>query len=124
MTIEVAAEIICNCDLQLVAILFENLFSNAWKFTSKQPKAKIEFGSFLDADKKNPVFYVRDDGAGFESENAPNLFDAFQRFHNFGEFEGHGIGLATVKRVVDRHGGKIWAESKVSQGATFFFTLA
>jgi len=108
-------------DRKLLEIALQNLLANAWKFTSKQPRARVEFG----ARKENgqTVFFVRDNGAGFDMAYAANLFGPFQRLHTQEEFEGHGIGLATVQRVIRRHGGCIWAEGEVGKGATFSFTL-
>jgi light-regulated signal transduction histidine kinase (bacteriophytochrome) len=91
------------------------------KFTSKKPAAKIEFGSYSESGAC--VYYVRDDGAGFDAAYADRLFGAFQRLHNDDDLEGTGIGLATVQRVVHRHGGRLWAEGEVGNGATFYFTL-
>jgi two-component system, sensor histidine kinase and response regulator len=104
----------------LNAALF-NLLENAWKFTSKHPRARIEFGEI----EKNgaPVYFVRDDGAGFDTAASQRLFQAFQRLHQASEFQGSGIGLATVARIVRRHGGQVWAESAVERGATFYFSL-
>ncbi|HKZ27822.1 MAG TPA: ATP-binding protein, partial [Rubrobacteraceae bacterium] len=101
------------------------LMGNAWKFTEKEPEARIEFGQDEELSRKGrvPVYYVSDNGAGFEMAYADKLFGAFQRLHGSEEFEGTGIGLATVQRVVHRHGGRIWAEGEVGRGATFFFTL-
>jgi light-regulated signal transduction histidine kinase (bacteriophytochrome) len=98
------------------------LRGNAWKFTSMHETARIEIGS-LDADG-SPVFRVRDDGAGFDMRGAAHLFSAFQRLHDADEFEGHGIGLATVQRLVMRHGGSVWAKAEADKGATFYFTLS
>jgi light-regulated signal transduction histidine kinase (bacteriophytochrome) len=109
-------------DRQLLRIVLENLLGNAWKFTSKQPAATIEFGRLVRADL--PIYYVRDTGAGFDMQYAGKLFGAFQRLHGMTEFPGTGIGLATVQRILHRHGGTIWAEGAVDQGATFYFTLA
>ena len=108
-------------DTHLLRLLMENLLSNAWKFTGNRLKARIEFG-VTQSDGKE-VFFVRDDGAGFESLYTDKLFNAFQRLHSSKEFEGTGIGLATVKRIINRHGGKVWAEGAVEKGATFYFTL-
>jgi light-regulated signal transduction histidine kinase (bacteriophytochrome) len=108
-------------DPGLMRVVMENLLENAWKFTSHQARAKVEFGS-LEQDGKT-TFYVRDDGAGFDQAHAHKLFGAFQRLHSVGEFEGSGIGLATVSRIIHRHGGQVWAEGATGQGATFYFTL-
>ncbi len=108
-------------DRGLLGILLENLLSNAWKFTSKRPKARIEFGTTRRSGKK--VFFVRDDGAGFDMAVVGKLFIPFQRLHAASEFPGTGIGLATAQRIVARHGGRIWAEAEVGKGATIFFTL-
>jgi PAS domain S-box-containing protein len=108
-------------DPRLARTLIENLLSNAWKFTSKQPQARIEVGSV--ASDGVVSFFVRDNGAGFDMAFAENLFTPFQRLHTVGEFPGTGIGLATAQRILHRHGGRIWAEARVGQGATFFFTL-
>jgi light-regulated signal transduction histidine kinase (bacteriophytochrome) len=108
-------------DGRLLAVVFENLFGNAWKFTRNQPKASIELG--CDRQDGQAVFFVRDNGAGFDMAFASKLFGVFQRLHASHEFEGTGIGLATVQRIIRRHGGRIWAEGKVAEGATFYFTL-
>jgi DNA-binding response OmpR family regulator len=105
-------------DDRLVTVMFENLLGNAWKFTSRTEAARIEVGV-----REDGVCFVRDNGAGFDMANASKLFGAFQRLHSTRDFEGTGIGLATVQRVVRRHGGKVWAEGRVGHGATFFFTL-
>jgi signal transduction histidine kinase len=117
----IADDIKANADARLLRILLENLLGNAWKFTGKRQEAKIEFG--VDRSNGNPVYFVRDDGAGFDMAYAGKLFGAFQRLHAMTEFKGTGIGLATVQRIAARHGGRVWAESKVEQGATFYFTL-
>ncbi len=109
-------------DRRLVEIALENLLGNAWKFTSKTEHARIEFGAAV-IDGKD-VFFVRDNGAGFDMKYVDKLFGPFQRLHKAEDFEGTGIGLATVKRVVTRHGGDIWAEGNIGQGATFYFTLS
>jgi PAS domain S-box-containing protein len=108
-------------DARLILAAFENLVGNAWKFTRKREKARVEVGKTMQGDVT--VFFVRDNGAGFDQTYADKLFGAFQRLHAEGEFEGSGIGLATVARIVRRHGGKIWAEGQVGRGATFSFTL-
>ena len=110
-----------KADPGLARILIENLIRNAWKFTAKQPAARIEFG----ADRKNGsiTYFVRDNGVGFDMAGAGNLFKAFVRLHSGKDFQGTGIGLATVKRIVDKHGGAVWAESEKGKGATFYFRL-
>ena len=109
-------------DVGLLRAVLENLLGNAWKYSAKQLEAKIGFGQQLDA-AANPVFFVRDNGAGFDMARADKLFQPFERLHSADEFAGTGIGLATVRRIILRHGGRVWAESAPSQGATFFFTL-
>ncbi len=108
-------------DRHLWEVALQNLLENAWKFTGNQPHAQIEFGKREENGKD--TFFVRDNGAGFDMAYAGKLFGAFQRLHTRGEFEGHGIGLATVQRIVHRHGGRIWAEGAVGRGATFSFTV-
>ena len=108
-------------DPQLLRVVLENLFGNAWKFTGKTPDPKIQFSRHEHGGKM--AFCVRDNGAGFDMAFAKNLFGAFQRMHSVAEFEGTGIGLATVQRVIHRHGGKVWAEAEVDQGAAFHFSL-
>lgn len=110
-----------NADPRLLDIVLTNLLSNAWKFTRKRAPARIEFAA--KADGQAPVYFIRDNGAGFDEAYAGKLFGVFQRLHTAHEFEGTGIGLATVQRIVRRHGGRIWAEGKVDVGATFYFTL-
>ena len=117
----IAQELKANGDDRLIRIALENLFSNAWKFTSKHEQANIEFGETRQNGQN--VYFVRDDGAGFDMTYAGNLFGPFQRLHGAKEFPGTGIGLATVQRIIHRHGGQVWAEGKVEQGATFYFTL-
>ena len=113
--------LVVNGDARLLAVLLENLLGNAWKFTSKHPSARIEFAITQHGDK--PVYFVRDDGIGFDMTYVDKLFSAFQRLHAPSEFPGTGIGLATARRIVNRHGGSIWAEGAVEQGATFYFSL-
>ncbi len=110
-------------DPRLLSAVMHNLLGNAWKFTSRQPHAKIEVGCTTDANGST-VFHVRDNGAGFDMAFAHKLFGTFERLHSPGDFVGNGIGLATVKRVIERHGGRVWAESKLNEGATFYFTLS
>jgi signal transduction histidine kinase len=112
-------------DPKLLRVALVNLIGNAWKFTAKKPEARVEFGLSERLSHRGgvPVYYVRDNGAGFDEAYSAKLFGAFQRLHRADEFEGTGIGLATVQRVVRRHGGRIWAEGEVERGATFYFTL-
>ena len=108
-------------DAWLLRIALENLLANAWKFTGKSSPARIEFGAV--EHEGALAYFVRDNGAGFDMTYADKLFGAFQRLHTVEEFPGTGIGLATVQRIVHRHGGHAWAEGRVGQGATFYFTL-
>jgi PAS domain S-box-containing protein len=117
----VQPNLVVDADLTLLNVIMTNLLSNSWKFTSKHEAARIEFG-VTDADGER-AFFVKDDGAGFDMSQAEHLFGAFQRLHTDAEFEGNGIGLATVQRLAARHGGHVWAEAEVEKGATFFFTL-
>jgi PAS domain S-box-containing protein len=108
-------------DRRLLRIMLDNLLGNAWKFTSKKEAARIEF--FVDHQMVTPAFVVRDNGAGFDAAYAGKLFGAFQRLHSGVDFPGSGIGLATVQRIIHRHGGTVWAEGEVERGASFYFTL-
>jgi PAS domain S-box-containing protein len=117
----VAEHVMAEVDIPLARALFDNLIGNAWKFTANVPAAVIEFGA-LEQNGTRALF-VRDNGAGFDMAYASKLFAPFQRLHTVGEFPGTGIGLATVQRIVHRHGGSIWAEAKVGRGATIYFTL-
>jgi light-regulated signal transduction histidine kinase (bacteriophytochrome) len=109
-------------DTRLLQILLMNLLNNAWKFSSKNPHAQIEFG-VLSIDAEIPAYFVRDNGTGFDMAFANKLFGPFQRLHSSTEFPGNGIGLATVQRIAHRHGGRVWAEGALQEGATFYFTL-
>jgi len=108
-------------DPRLLRVVMDNLIGNAWKFTGGKPAARIQIG--LRTNGEGRAYFVADDGAGFDMAYAGKLFGAFQRLHHERDFEGTGIGLATVRRVVNRHGGRIWAEAEAGRGATFFFTL-
>jgi PAS domain S-box-containing protein len=119
--IVIADGLLAHGDGRLLGIVFDNLVGNAWKFTAKRSKARIEFGR--SQNDGQPAYFVSDDGAGFDMAHASKLFGVFQRLHTAGEFEGTGIGLATVQRIIRRHGGRIWAEGRVDRGATFYFTL-
>ena len=121
VNVEIATGMQAYADPQLLRIAFDNLLRNAWKFTRKQSDARIEIGCETIDGRR--VYHVRDNGVGFDQAYADKLFVPFQRLHSAREFEGSGIGLATVHRVVRRHGGDVWAESAPDRGATFFFTL-
>jgi light-regulated signal transduction histidine kinase (bacteriophytochrome) len=110
-----------SADEPLLDVVLTNLLDNAVKFASRRPQARVEIGQSQDHGER--VFFVRDNGAGFDMAYVSALFGAFQRLHKVTEFPGTGIGLATVQRVIHRHGGRVWAESRVDAGATFFFTL-
>jgi PAS domain S-box-containing protein len=121
VTARVEAGLEADADESLSRVLLENLLGNAWKYTGKKPAARIAFGRT--AKDGRDVFFVEDDGDGFEMTYAHKLFGPFQRLHGVEEFEGTGIGLATVRRIVERHGGAVWGEGRPGQGATFYFTL-
>jgi signal transduction histidine kinase len=121
MVFDVAERLVADADPQLLELLLENLLGNAWKFTSKTPRARIELGSVqLDG---VTAFFVKDNGAGFDPAQAEQVFLPFRRLHGQRDFAGTGIGLATVRRIMDRHGGRVWAEASIGRGATFYWTL-
>lgn len=121
VTFDIEEGLSARGDKRLLGILLTNLLGNAWKFTSKQENAEVAFGHEQNTD--DTVYFVRDNGAGFDMAYADKLYGAFQRLHGAHEFEGTGIGLATVQRVINRHGGRVWAEGEVGKGATFYFSL-
>ena len=117
----VAEGLRCDADGQLIRIVLENLFGNAWKFTAKVEAPHIAFGA--EDTPQGLAYYVSDNGAGFDMAYADKLFGVFQRLHSQDAFPGTGIGLATVQRIIHRHGGRVWADSRPGEGATFRFTL-
>jgi light-regulated signal transduction histidine kinase (bacteriophytochrome) len=120
--VTIAPNMTAEGDKNLLSLVLQNLLGNAWKFTGKTVEPRIEIGVIEDKGKQ--AFFVRDNGSGFDMVYANKLFQPFQRLHKASEFAGTGIGLATVQRIIRRHGGEVWAEGKVGQGATFYFTLA
>jgi len=120
--LDVIENVVVEGDASLLQIALDNLLGNAWKFTQKQSAPTIEFG--ITRKNEQTAFFIRDNGAGFDMKQSNRLFSPFQRLHKASDFEGTGIGLAIVQRIIKRHGGKIWAEAVADQGATFFFTLS
>jgi light-regulated signal transduction histidine kinase (bacteriophytochrome) len=118
---DIAPGVTLWCDPVLIRAAMANLLENSWKFTRKHATTRIEFG--VTGEPGAPIYFLRDDGAGFDMRDSGRLFSPFQRLHKISEFEGTGIGLAIVERIVSRHGGRIWAEGEIERGATFFFTL-
>jgi light-regulated signal transduction histidine kinase (bacteriophytochrome) len=119
--VSIANGMMVRGDAQLLEIVLENLLGNAWKFTGRQDAARIGIGTEVQG--QDTVFFVRDNGAGFDMAYAQKLFSPFQRLHTEEQFQGTGIGLATVQRIVARHEGRIWATAAIGEGATFWFTL-
>ena len=111
-----------RADHALIRTVLQNLLENAWKFTARRDDATIEFGT-TPAEDATVSCYVRDNGAGFDPAYADQLFQPFKRLHSAGDFPGTGVGLASVRQIVERHGGRVWAEGAVGEGATFHFTL-
>jgi light-regulated signal transduction histidine kinase (bacteriophytochrome) len=122
VSFSVAPDIIAFGDRNLLRIVLDNLLGNAWKFSSKITEPRIEMGILARNGKQ--TYFIRDNGVGFDMTYADKLFKPFQRLHMASDFAGTGIGLATVQRIIHRHGGEVWAESKVNEGATFYFTLS
>lgn len=120
--VSIAPNLVAESDPRLIKVVLENLINNAWKYTSKQEFARIEFNVTKDGSNGH-VYYVRDNGAGFDMAYVNKLFGVFQRLHTTSEFPGIGIGLAIVQRIINRHGGHVWAEGSLNEGATFYFTL-
>jgi signal transduction histidine kinase len=120
--LEVAPGLEVNADPRLLRIALENLLSNAWKYTARASHASVSVG--VQAGESGPVYFVRDNGVGFDIKYADKLFIPFQRLHPESEFPGSGIGLVTVQRIIARHGGRVWADAKPNEGATFYFTLS
>ena len=121
VSVRIAPGVTANCDPDLLRVVLENLLGNAFKYTGRKDQALVEFG--VTGSGAEQVYFVRDNGAGFDMAQADKLFSAFQRLHSEREFNGFGIGLATVHRIIQRHGGRIWAEGAEEQGASFYFTL-
>jgi len=117
----IANGLVVSADPRLLRVVLENLLGNAWKFTRHTPAGRIEVGASMQDGGRS--YFVRDNGAGFDMAYVRKLFGAVQRLHTADEFEGTGIGLASVQRIIQRHGGQIWAEGRVGAGATFTFTL-
>jgi light-regulated signal transduction histidine kinase (bacteriophytochrome) len=120
---EIQPDLVAQGDVRLLRVVLENLLNNAWKFTSGHEQARIEFGAIA-SENGIPTYFVRDDGVGFDMAFIDKLFKPFQRLHAMHEFPGNGIGLATVQRIIHRHGGRVWAEAALGRGAAFYFTLA
>ena len=118
----IAPQLLVQGDPRLLPIALENLLANAWKYTSYVPQPEIELGSYCLADGET-VFFLKDNGVGFDDARSEQLFKPFQRLHSPSAFPGHGLGLATVRRIIRRHNGRIWGEGRPGLGATFYFTI-
>jgi signal transduction histidine kinase len=118
----IADSVVADADSRLLRSVIINLMSNACKFSSKKEESKVEFGT-ITKDPKKTTYFIKDNGVGFDEKYSNKLFNIFQRLHSVNEFEGNGIGLATVQRIIHKHGGSIWAEGRLNEGATFYFTL-
>jgi light-regulated signal transduction histidine kinase (bacteriophytochrome) len=121
VTLDVAAGMNAQGDTRLLRIALENLLDNAWKYTAHSNPARVSVG--VQQSAGGPVYFVRDNGVGFDMQYAGKLFAPFQRLHSDSEFPGTGIGLVTVQRILARHGGRVWVDAKPNEGATFYFTL-
>lgn len=121
LNLNIAPDILCRCDPALIKIVINNIVGNAWKYTPMEQEARFEFGS--KTIQGSLTYYFKDNGVGFNMKYSNKLFEAFQRLHSASEFEGTGVGLATVKRIINLHQGDIWAQSELTKGATFYFTL-
>ena len=121
VSIRISEGILADGDSRLLRVALNNLIGNAWKYTGKCADALIEFG--VASHEGERTYFVKDNGVGFDMTGAEGLFTPFRRLHDEGEFEGIGIGLATVRRIIERHGGKVWAEGEPGKGAVFYFTL-
>ncbi|HYS44293.1 MAG TPA: ATP-binding protein, partial [Geobacteraceae bacterium] len=117
----IAEGVVVNGDAKLLRVVMDNLLGNAWKYSARTKEAVIEFGVM--EQRGETACFVRDNGVGFDMAHANRLFSVFQRLHSADEFEGIGIGLATVQRIIQRHGGRVWAEAECGKGATFYFIL-
>jgi PAS domain S-box-containing protein len=122
VTFDIAEGLVCHADPHLIHIVLNNLLSNAWKYTSKHETARITFDRKVEPGGRT-IYFVKDDGAGFDMAYANKLFGVFQRLHAMNDYAGTGVGLATVQRIVHKHGGEVWAEAAIERGATFYFTL-
>ncbi len=124
VTVDIQPKMVLRGDVGLLNLMLENLLDNAWKFTKKSKESHIEVGCINNEEKsEDTVYYVKDNGAGFDMHFSDRLFMPFHRLHRETEFEGQGIGLATVERIIRRHGGRIWGEGEVNGGATFYFVM-